>query len=137
MKVQKSTGSQMDTITYNFEDGSKQSQPINEEVFTDFKGRKKHRNEIFELFQQTAWDRKAVSFSIDAEVSEEEVIAVEPNFTRKERKDAVKDYKDFIKQNAEGFYKLRNKFRAEFNDKLVGVRKLKFNLRPEGFSFTA
>ena len=137
MKIQKAKGLIMDTITYLFADGSKQSQPIIAEAFFDAKGKKRTRSEMVELFQQTAWDRRAESFSIDADTPEEQVTTEEPIFTSKERKIARQDYKDFMKSNPEGFAKSKGKFKAEFNDKLASTRRLRFNLKEGGVSFAA
>ncbi len=137
MKIQKATGLAMDTITYIFANGSKQSQPINQEAFFDQKGKRRSQNEMIQLFQQTAWDRNAVSFSIDAQTSEEQVTTSELVFTSKERKIARMDYKQFRKSNPEGFTKSRGKFRAEFFDKLSSNKRLKFNLKREGVSQAA
>lgn len=119
----------MNTITYSFADGTKQVQPVNKEVYFAERGRKRSFNEILEVFKSTASDKKAISFTIDAD--EETVFNVEEKvtFTAKERYNAKRDYREY-KKNVEVFSKEKNKFLAYLADKFSG--KLRFNLTQVG-----
>lgn len=129
MKIQR-VKKEMDTVVFIYPDGTKQSQIINKESFFDNKGKRKSRYEMMQMFQETALDRGAISFSIDSEnVSEEPINTKKSEFTFKERKFAKKDYKDFKKSNPEEFIKFQEKFRKEFLDKLMSTKRLKFNLK--------
>ena len=50
------------TITYHFEDGGKQVSNINENVIFDDKKRKRSKEQIHQIFVDTAHDMGAVSF---------------------------------------------------------------------------
>jgi hypothetical protein len=57
------------TVTYNFSDGSRVVQPINKQAMFDERKKKKTITQLWVLFQQTCWDKRAVSFVIDSEVN--------------------------------------------------------------------
>jgi hypothetical protein len=54
---------QQGCVTYNFADGTKQVSQINNSIFYDDKGRKVDLNNVMKIFQTTAWDLKATSFT--------------------------------------------------------------------------
>lgn len=122
---------ELDTVTYSFADGTKQVQPVNKESFFNEKNRRRSNDEMIKLFQQTMYDKGAISFSIDAEEAENTKVEKEIHFTIKDRKNAKRDYKEFRNRNLPGFINNRKAFRTEFLDKLK--RKLKFNLTNVSF----
>jgi len=113
------------SVTYSFADGTKVVQPINKEVFVDYKGRKKSINEVLQVFHTTALDKKATSFTLDGDV-EDAIVVNEQHFTTKERKNAKRDYAEFKAMNSVGFFKEQQKFRSELIDKLS--KRVRFNL---------
>lgn len=113
------------TVTYNFTDGTKVVQPISKDVLFGYKGKKRSFNEILDIFQTTAYDKKATSFTLDGEVDQIEVDK-EIYFTSTERKNAKRDYKEFKSKNPVEFFKQQSKFRNELMDKLR--KQLRFNL---------
>lgn len=117
---------ELTTVTYNFKDNTKVVQHIGKNIHFDERGRKRSIGEIMNIFHTTAWDKGAISFTLDAESSEEIDNTKEIHFTSKERYNAKRDYKEFKKRNPEAFRKENNKFINELMDKLT--RRLRFNL---------
>ena len=60
----------MNTITYTLENGTKIVQPINKQAFVNEKGRLRTEAEMHKLFSDTAWDKRAVKYTIDSETNE-------------------------------------------------------------------
>lgn len=54
----------LSTVTYHFEDGTKQVSQINDKVLFDEKGRKRSKEQIIKVFKDTMWDLKAIKFEI-------------------------------------------------------------------------
>lgn len=52
------------TVTYHFEDGTKQVCQINSKILVDEKGRKRSESQILNVFETTAWDLGATSYVI-------------------------------------------------------------------------
>lgn len=52
------------TITYHFENGSKQVSGINKELFVNEKGRQRSAENVLEVIDSIAWDLKAESFEL-------------------------------------------------------------------------
>lgn len=55
---------ELTTVTYHFEDGTKQVSQINNKVLFDEKGRKRSKVQIIKVFEDTMWDLKAIKFEI-------------------------------------------------------------------------
>ena len=130
MKNQK----EMNTVTYVFTDGTKQSQPIVKQSFFNDRGKLRTKDEMMRLFTDTASDRGAILFSVDSEEDVRIENVKEVHFTIKEKKNAKKDFKDVKRNNPEGYVKERHKMRNLFLDKLS---KLRFNLRKKGLILTS
>lgn len=52
------------TVTYHFEDGTKQVNQINNKILFDEKGRKRSESQIIKVFEDTCHDLGAVKFEI-------------------------------------------------------------------------
>ena len=76
----------MNTITYTLENGTKIVQPINKESFINEKGRKRTEVEMHKLFADTAWDKRAVKYTIDSETDESVATEKELHFTKMKEK---------------------------------------------------
>ena len=118
----------MNTITYILENGSKIVQPINKECFVNERGRKRTESDLHKLFAETAWDKKAVSYTIDSESDDTVVIEKEIHFTKNEKKVAKRDYKDFMKSNPQGFKKSLQQFQKQFVDSVTNCRRIRMNI---------
>ena len=118
----------MNTITYTLENGVKIVQPINKEAFVNEKGRKRTEGELHKLFTETAWDKRAVSFTIDSETNDEVIIEREIHFTKNAKKFAKQDYKEFKKSNPNGFKHSLQSFQKLFVDSLTNNKRIRFNI---------
>lgn len=116
------------TVTYTLENGTKIVQPINKESFINEKGRKRTEAEMNKLFSDTAWDKGAVSFTIDSEVNNSIVVEKEIHFTKNARKTVKKDYKDFKKSNPNGFKQSLKSFQKQFVDSVTNCRRIRMNI---------
>lgn len=116
------------TVTYNFADGTKLVQPITKGVIYGEKGRKRTINDLHKLFAETAWDKKAISYTIDSETNDTIVIEKEIHFTKNERKVAKRDYKDFMKSNPNGFKQSLKSFQKQFVDAITHNKRIRFNI---------
>jgi len=126
MRIKPNNVENLTSVTYSFVDGTKVVSPVSKGALVDNRNKKRSYSEMIVLFQQSSWDKGAISFTLDAE--EESIVnnTKEIYFTSKERKYAKKDYKDFKSSNPQEFFKQQQKFRAELIDKLSN--KLRFNL---------
>lgn len=52
------------TVTYHFEDGTKQINNINNSVLKDEKGRLRSEAQIMKVFEDTMWDLGAIKFKV-------------------------------------------------------------------------
>jgi hypothetical protein len=52
------------TVTYHFEDGTKQVSSINNAVLKDEKGRTRSEEQIMKVFEDTAHDLSAIKFEV-------------------------------------------------------------------------
>ena len=118
----------MNTITYTLENGTKIVQPINKQAFVNEKGRNRTEAEMHKLFADTAWDKRAVKYTIDSETDESIDTTKEIHFTKNERKVAKRDYKDFIKSNPNGFKQALRSFQKQFVDSVTNSRRIKMNI---------
>lgn len=119
----------MNTITYTLENGTKIMQPINKQAFVNEKGRLRTEEEMHKLFSDTAWDKRAVKYTIDSETNESIAKEKELHFTKNERKIAKKDYQDFRRSNSLGFKHSLRVFQRQFVDTFVNNQKRsKFNI---------
>ena len=116
------------TVTYTLENGVKIVQPINKEAFVNEKGRRKTEAEMHKLFADTAWDKRAVKYTIDSETDESIDTTKEIHFTKNERKVAKRDYKDFQKSNPNGFKQSLKSFQKQFVDSVTNSRRIKMNI---------
>ena len=118
----------MNTITYTLENGTKIVQPINKQSFVNEKGRLRTEAEMHKLFADTAWDKRAVKYTIDSETDESIATEKELHFTKNERKVAKRDYKDFQKSNPNGFKQSLKSFQKQFVDVVTNSRRIKMNI---------
>ena len=118
----------MNTVTYTLENGTKIVQPINKQAFVNEKGRRKTEAEMHKLFADTAWDKRAISYTIDSETNESVATEKELYFTKNERKVAKRDYKDFIKSNPNGFKQSLKSFQKQFVDSVTNCRRIRMNI---------
>ena len=116
------------TVTYTLENGTKIVQPINKECFVNQKGNKISESALHKLFADTAWDKRAVKYTIDSETNESVTTEKEIHFTKNERKVAKRDYKDFIKSNPNGFKQSLKTFQKQFVDALTNNKRIRFNI---------
>ena len=80
----------MNTVTYTLENGTKIVQPINKECFVNQKGNKISESALHQLFSDTAWDKRAVKYTIDSETNESVTTEKEIHFTKNERRDSFR-----------------------------------------------
>ena len=52
------------TVTYHFEDGTKQVCQISNKILFDEKGKKRSESQILNVFETTMWDLGATSYVI-------------------------------------------------------------------------
>lgn len=52
------------TVTYHFEDGTKQVSSINNAILKDEKGRTRSEEQIMKVFETTMWDLGAIKFEV-------------------------------------------------------------------------
>ena len=118
----------MNTVTYTLENGTKIVQPINKQSFVNEKGRRKTEAEMHKLFADTAWDKRAIKYTIDSEDGGGIVVTKELHFTKNERKVAKRDYKDFMKSNPNGFKQSLKSFQKQFVDSVTNCRRIRMNI---------
>lgn len=118
----------MNTVTYTLENGTKIVQPINKQSFVNEKGRKRTEAEMYKLFADTAWDKRAIKYTIDSETDESIATEKELHFTKNERKVAKRDYKDFQKSNPNGFKQSLKSFQKQFVDSVTNSRRIRMNI---------
>lgn len=118
----------MNTITYTLENGTKIVQPINKQAFINDKGRLRTEDEIHKLFADTAWDKRAVKYTIDSETNESVATEKEFHFTKNGRKIAKRDYNDFKQSNPNGFKQSLKSFQKQFVDSVTNCRRIRFNI---------
>lgn len=118
----------MNTITYTLENGTKIVQPINKQAFVNEKGRQRTEAEMHKLFADTAWDKRAVKYTIDSETNESVTTEKELYFTKNERKVAKRDYKEFQKSNSLGFKHSLKAFQKQFVDSVTNSRRIRINI---------
>jgi len=116
------------TVTYTLENGAKIVQPINKECFVNQKGNKISESALHQLFSDTAWDKRAIKYTIDSETNESITTEKEIHFTKNERKVAKRDYKDFIKSNPNGFKQALRSFQKQFVDSVTNCRRIRINI---------
>ena len=116
------------TVTYTLKNGSKIVQPINKECFVNHKGRLRTEAEMHKLFADTAWDKRAVKYTIDSETNESVTTEKEIHFTKNERKIAKRDYKDFMKSNPNGFKQALKTFQKQFVDAITHNKRIRMNI---------
>lgn len=116
------------TVTYTLENGTKIVQPINNQAFVNEKGRKRTPAEMHKLFADTAWDKRAVKYTIDSETDESVATEKELHFTKNERKVAKRDYKEFQKSNPEGFRHSLKSFQKQLVDVINKHTRIRMNI---------
>ena len=116
------------TVTYTLENGSKIVQPINKECFVNHKGNRISEDTLHQLFSDTAWDKRAIKYTIDSETDESIDTTKEIHFTKNEKKVAKRDYKDFQKSNPNGFKQSLRSFQKQFVDVVTNSRRIKMNI---------
>ena len=116
------------TVTYTLENGTKIVQPINKECFVNQKGNKISESALHQLFSDTAWDKRAVKYTIDSETNESVDTTKEIHFTKNERKVAKRDYKDFQKSNPNGFKQSLRLFQKQFVDAVTHNKRIRMNI---------
>ena len=116
------------TVTYQLENGTKIVQPINKQAFVDEKGRKRTEVQLHKLFTETAWDKRAISYTIDSETDNTIVVEKEIHFTKNAKKVAKRDYNDFKQSNPNGFKQSLRSFQKQFVDAVTNSRRIKMNI---------
>ena len=116
------------TVTYTLENGSKIVQPINKECFVNHKGNRISEDTLHQLFSDTAWDKRAIKYTIDSETNESVTTEKEIHFTKNERKVAKRDYKDFQKSNPNGFKQSLKSFQKQFVDAVTHNKRIRMNI---------
>ena len=116
------------TVTYTLENGAKIVQPINKECFVNQKGNKISESALHQLFSDTAWDKRAIKYTIDSETNESITTEKEIHFTKNERKVAKRDYKDFMKSNPNGFKQSLKTFQKQFVDAITHNKRIRMNI---------
>lgn len=116
------------TVTYTLANGAKIAQPITKESFFDIKGRKRNESQMHKLFEETAWDKGAVSYTVDSDTDETVVLQKEIHFTKNEKKIAKRDYKEFQKSNPNGFNNALSNFQKVFVDALTKSKRIRMNI---------
>lgn len=116
------------TVTYLLKNGTKISQPINKQAFVNEKGRPRTEAEMHKLFAETAWDKRAVSYTIDSETNDSVVVENEIHFTKNEKKIAKRDYNNFKKSNPNGFKQSLKSFQKQFVDSVTNSRRIRMNI---------
>ena len=116
------------TVVYHFADGTKIVQQINKESFVNEKDRQKSSEEMHYMFQSTCIDKKAVSYTLNGDAENIKIVK-EQHFTKEERKNAKRDYKEFKRLNPNEFNNSLNQFKQMVTDKFAfNTRPLRFNL---------
>ena len=118
----------MNTVTYTLENGTKIVQPINKDCLVNEKGRLRTEGDLHKLFADTAWDKRAVKYTIDSETDESIDTTKEIHFTKNERKVAKRDYKDFQKSNPNGFKQSLKSFQKQFVDAVTHNKRIRMNI---------
>ena len=118
----------MNTVTYTLENGTKMVQPINKQAFVNEKGRQRTEAEMHKLFADTAWDKRAIKYTIDSETDESIGTTKEIHFTKNEKKIAKRDYKDFKQSNPNGFKQSLKTFQKQFVDAITHNKRIKMNI---------
>ena len=118
----------MNTVTYTLENGTKIVQPINKECFVNHKGNPVSEATLHQLFSDTAWDKRAVKYTIDSETNESIDTTREIHFTKNEKKIAKRDYKDFQKSNPNGFKQSLKSFQRQFVDAVTNCKRIRMNI---------
>ena len=116
------------TVTYQLENGTKIVQPISKQAFVNEKGRQRTEAEMHKLFADTAWDKRAVKYTIDSETDESIDTTKEIHFTKNEKKIAKRDYKDFQKSNPNGFKQSLKSFQKQFVDAITHNKRIRMNI---------
>ena len=116
------------TVTYTLENNVKIVQPINKQAFINEKGRPRTEAEMHKLFIETAWDKRAVSYTIDSETNDSVVVGKEIHFSKNAKKTAKRDYNDFIKSNPNGFKQSLKTFQKQFVDSVTNCRRIRMNI---------
>ena len=116
------------TVTYTLENGTKIVQPINKECFVNHKGNPVSEATLHQLFSDTAWDKRAVKYTIDSETNESIDTTREIHFTKNEKKIAKRDYKDFQKSNPNGFKQSLKSFQRQFVDAVTNCKRIRMNI---------
>ena len=118
----------MNTVTYTLKNGTKIVQPINKECFVNHKGNPVSEATLHQLFSDTAWDKRAVKYTIDSETNESIDTTREIHFTKNEKKIAKRDYKDFQKSNPNGFKQSLKSFQRQFVDAVTNCKRIRMNI---------
>jgi hypothetical protein len=116
------------TVTYTLQNGTKVAQPITKDAFFDIKGRRRNESQLHKIFQETAWDKCAISYTVDSDTDETIIVEKEIHFTKNEKKIAKRDYKEFKKSNLDGFNKSLFDFQKQFVDALSKNKRVRMNI---------
>ena len=119
----------MNTVTYTLENGTKIQQPINKEAFFDERGRKRTEAQMHKLFADTAFDKRAVSYTIDSETNDSITKEKEIYFSKIDKKLAKAQYAHFMKSNPQGFAKSLTEFQKQFVDAVTNKRRINMNIK--------
>lgn len=116
------------TVSYTLENGTRIVQPINKEAFFTDRGRKRTEADLHRLFQETAWDKRAVSYTIDSETNEEVVYEKEIHFSRLDKKLAKAQHSHFMKSMPQAFKKDLKEFQKHLVDVVTNRKRIGINI---------
>lgn len=116
------------TVTYTLENNVKIVQPINKQAFVNEKGRKRTEAEMHKLFAETAWDKRAISYTIDSETNDSVIVEKEIHFTKNAKKVAKRDYNDLKQSNPQGFKQSLKSFQKQFVDAITHNKRIRMNI---------
>lgn len=116
------------TVTYTLENNVKIVQPINKQALVNEKGRNRTEGDLHKLFAETAWDKRAVSYTIDSETNDSVVVEKEIHFTKNAKKVAKRDYNDLKQSNPQGFKQSLKSFQKQFVDAITHNKRIRMNI---------
>ena len=116
------------TVMYTLENGTKIIQPITKESFFGEKGRKRTEADFHKLFRETAYDKRAISYTIDSDTDDTIINEKEIHFSKNAKKVAKREYKEFMKSNPQGFKKSLKDLQKHLMDSLSKRKRLSMNI---------
>lgn len=117
------------TVTYTLENGTRIAQPITKATLApDNRGKRKSKQDLINLFSETAWDKGAVSFEIDSEQDTRPVVENEVHFSKLDKKLAKAQHKAFLKENSKQYLRNSQQYVSQLTEIIVKKRRIGMNL---------